>query len=217
MNRIDIETGFWVSSAPYYFTETKTVKTSKRNYLRSFDEFDDIKKCSNPLINNYFSVSASKTKKQAKFLEGRNYYDKKVLFKTPFEVIIPQNNPNPLSLELEKYKDKYFSLFSLICSQMANFGNAKWLDILNILKNCPLVEVCDPCTDIGAKIAKSLIKIASLRIFADPEQSIMELPVNSLDAYTPESKIGKFGDGLLFHFLLACWSSQKIFNSSKLL
>ena len=143
-------------------------------------------------------------KKQPKFLEGRNYYDKKMLSKIPFEVIIPQNNPNKLSLELEMYKDKYYSLFSLICAQMANFGNGNLIDILEILKNCPLVETCDPCTDIGAKIAKSLIKIASLRIFADPEQNIMELPVNSSDAYNPESKIGKFGMGFfsIFYWLI---------------
>ena len=63
------------------------------------------------------------------------------------------------------------------------------------MKECPKA-----CTTIGYKIAKSLIKIAALRIFADPEQSIIELPVNSMDSYVPEMKVGKFGMGF-FSFL----------------
>ena len=51
------------------------------------------------------------------------------------------------------------------------------------------------CTKLGSKLAKSLIKIAATRIFADPEQSIIELPVNSVDSYNPGSQVGKFGMG----------------------
>lgn len=51
------------------------------------------------------------------------------------------------------------------------------------------------CTKYGTKISKSLIRIASTRIFAEPEQSIMELPVNSVDSYNPDAQVGKFGMG----------------------
>ena len=57
------------------------------------------------------------------------------------------------------------------------------------------------CTAYGAKIAKSMIKIAATRIFADPEQSIVELPVNSVDSYSAlrsgkrAKTVGKFGMG----------------------
>ena len=60
---------------------------------------------------------------------------------------------------------------------------------------------CYACTDIGHKISESLIKIASLRIFADPEQSILELPINSMDSYVPELKIGKFGMGFSLYYI----------------
>ena len=55
------------------------------------------------------------------------------------------------------------------------------------------------CSNYGSKIASSLIKIASTRIFADPEQSILELPVNSMDSYSKQKgnqgSVGKFGMG----------------------
>lgn len=200
MNDFDVNVGFWIKNVPYYFESAKTIKSSKRNYLREFNEFKDVSKCGNAMITNYFQ--GVKNKRAVKFMEGRHHYDNHIP-KTPFNVIIPDNTPNALSLRLEPY-NKEFSLFSLICSQMATGGRSDWIDILKVLKNCPLAETCNPCTDIGAKIAKSLIKIASLRIFADPEQSIMELPVNSLDAYNPENKIGKFGMGFfsIFYWLI---------------
>jgi hypothetical protein len=52
-----------------------------------------------------------------------------------------------------------------------------------------------PCFRLSGKIATSLIRIAATRIFTDPEQSILELPVNSLDAYGDNPSIGKFGLG----------------------
>ena len=70
-----------------------------------------------------------------------------------------------------------------------------WPDLLDLMQRCKPLSDCDPCTIIGHKIANSLVKIAAVRIFAEPEQSIVELLVNSLDAYEPESKIGKFGMG----------------------
>ena len=51
------------------------------------------------------------------------------------------------------------------------------------------------CSVYGSKIASSLVRLASTRIFSEPEQSILELPVNSLDAYSQEGTVGKFGLG----------------------
>ena len=76
----------------------------------------------------------------------------------------------------------------------------RWSSVINLLATCPASSSCDPCTRVGYKIAASLIKIAALRIFAEPEQSIIELPVNSVDAYNPAARVGKFGMGF-FSFL----------------
>lgn len=64
-----------------------------------------------------------------------------------------------------------------------------------------------PCTTIGKRIANALIKVASLRIFADPEQSLMELPVNSVDSYARRKgtqEVGKFGMGFfsIFYWII---------------
>jgi len=55
------------------------------------------------------------------------------------------------------------------------------------------------CTPLSRKIATSLIRIAATRVFADPTQGILELPVNSIDAYHvlngQKERVGKFGLG----------------------
>lgn len=51
------------------------------------------------------------------------------------------------------------------------------------------------CSDYGSRIAVSLVNLAATRIFSEPEQSILELPVNSLDAYSQGGSVGKFGLG----------------------
>ena len=62
------------------------------------------------------------------------------------------------------------------------------------------------CTDYGSRISQSLIRVAATRIFSDPEQSIMELPVNSVDSYNMlegRKSVGKFGMGFfsIFYWL----------------
>jgi hypothetical protein len=58
------------------------------------------------------------------------------------------------------------------------------------------------CTQIGSRVARSLIRVAATRIFSTPEQSILEPIVNSLDAYFPNNRTGKFGMGF---FSLLYW------------
>jgi hypothetical protein len=79
-------------------------------------------------------------------------------------------------------------MFLLICSGF------RMTDILVFVRNGT-----QDCSNLGSKIASSLIKIASTRIFAEPEQSILELPVNSIDSYNKVrgqlGSVGKFGMG----------------------
>lgn len=83
------------------------------------------------------------------------------------------------------------------------------LDIINLIKKffdekktCSYLihhnicmQISGRITEVGDKIAKTMLRVAATRIFADPEQSIMELPVNSIDSYNSENTIGKFGMG----------------------
>ena len=63
----------------------------------------------------------------------------------------------------------------------------------------------DNTTDVGRKISSSLIRVASTRIFTNPEQSVMELISNSIDSYNipHRTNIGKFGMGFfsILYFL----------------
>ena len=83
--------------------------------------------------------------------------------------------------------NKPFSLTQLICGRLAT-NYETWLNINN------------QCSEISSKIASSMIRVAATRIFADPMQSILELPVNSIDSYRSlrennQGSIGKFGMG----------------------
>lgn len=70
-------------------------------------------------------------------------------------------------------------------------------------------SVAGKSTELGLKLAKSLIRVAATRIFVEPEQSIMELPVNSIDSYNSEDtgsfSVGKFGMGF---FSILYWIAQ---------
>ncbi len=75
------------------------------------------------------------------------------------------------------------------------------------------------CTQISNKISESMIRVASTRIFANPAQSIMELPVNSIDSYRRIRKmdapsIGKFGMGFFsfFYWLTSPLDSLYIYS-----
>lgn len=62
-----------------------------------------------------------------------------------------------------------------------------------------------PITEVGERIAQNLVRVASTRIFADPSQSILEIPVNSIDAMLPDRQsVGKFGMGFfsILHWIV---------------
>lgn len=72
---------------------------------------------------------------------------------------------------------------------------------------CKLVSD-EKCNTSGLKISNALIKTASTRIFSEPEQSIMELPINSIDSYNAVKgiqSVGKFGMGF---FSLLYWLTE---------
>jgi hypothetical protein len=96
-----------------------------------------------------------------------------------------------------------YDMSSLICTQLARKVTS-WADLLAELRKCMPAAHCDPCTSVGHRIARSLIRVAATRVFAEPAQSILEPVVNSVDAYNPTRKIGKFGLGefSLFYWLI---------------
>ncbi len=86
-----------------------------------------------------------------------------------------------------------FDISNLICSRFS----VSYDEFIN--------RSINNCSSISGKIAESMIRVAATRIFSDPSQSIMELPVNSIDSYRKmknpnNASIGKFGMGF-FSFL----------------
>lgn len=211
MDSIDAEVGFWVKDLPYVFKNGENVENSERKYLQVFPEFDKIKRKECNWVSRYFGTHTIlyKTIKAVvhsnvpdSFVNGRQcYYTPDLEIPSGFDVSVPTlGETTELCKSLIPYNGIEFDLSSLICTQMSLGSSSllRWESVFELMKNCPPISKCDPCTKIGTKVAKSLIKIAALRIFADPEQSIMELPVNSIDAYASLSgtgKIGKFGMG----------------------
>ena len=108
---------------------------------------------------------------------------------------------------LPKFKNQWCDLSFLICS---SFNLENFTQYINSEDYCNKPELC---TDIGKKLSKSLIKIASTRIFSNPEQSILELPVNSLDAYGKGNNVGKFGMGF---FSILYWLVGHPYRSLKI-
>ena len=112
------------------------------------------------------------------------------------EVPLPSRRVSAAELceHLQDYVGVPLDLSGLICSQLKT-AEPSWLDVLDVLKACRPVDECDACTKVGYRMARSLVRLAATRVFAEPEQSIVELPVNSVDAYNPQRRVGKFGLG----------------------
>lgn len=194
----DINTGFWIQDGVYTF-ETNVrpdpldVGHGKRVYSSSSNSFfRSVSKC--PQIASNMFQRSSKNKSEQLRKEGRNYYE------TPQNILnvnIITNTPKVSFISKSLFGLSDISLYSLICSQFTRDLTDNELNALVLYLSQNSNNLC---TQIGSKIAKSLITVASTRIFADPEQSILELPVNSIDSYLPEYRVGKFGMGF-FSFL----------------
>lgn len=197
MNDIDAAVGYWIQDNPYLFVEGNGVEDSDREYAQLPKNLDvTLKECNregNNWASNYFHTTRPDIPNR---INGRNYYQElKSSYPTrPFKILRPQSIECPLRKTYGKFEGQWFDISYLICSSMR--GTPSVEDTLAVLEKCPPVtKNCKECTTVGHRVATSLIKIAAQRIFADPEQSIIELPVNSLDAYSPSSRIGKFGLG----------------------
>jgi hypothetical protein len=68
-------------------------------------------------------------------------------------------------------------------------------------------SISSKITNFGKLVSNQMINVASKRIFGEPEQSIIELIVNSVDSYNIENKnyIGKFGMGF---FSIIYWLNE---------
>ena len=109
--------------------------------------------------------------------------------------------------------------------QCKNIGNPFCKKHINNIEYIPISSfICNliankQCNFLGLKLSDALIKTASTRIFSEPEQSIMELPVNSIDSYnsiTNIPSIGKFGMGFfsLLYWLTEDYSRYILLSSS---
>jgi hypothetical protein len=191
MNTNDGYIGFWYNDIPY-FIKGDNYYNGYRFYLS--DKPLNFNDCKKP-ISQYFRHNSDINTQLLIHRNGRRHYikDVKLLDKKSYIVIPNLFSNTSLCKELQPFNDMEINLTSLICSQFSI--SKSWPELLSSLTTCN-----NQCTNIGRKIATSLIKIASLRIFADPEQSILELPVNSMDSYMPELRVGKYGMGF-FSFL----------------
>lgn len=213
-NENDGYVGFWVNKRPYNVTGS-TYFNSGRDYLtpNKLTKNKFLGKCQNP-VSQYFNVAplpGERAKWARKpiptsnvYMEGRRFYitDEKRDESDDYVGIPDIKLIDNFSVNFSQFNDAKIYLHSLVCSQIsssvANFN--VWIDIFKVLTTESKASCPTLCTEFGCKIAKSLIKVAALRIFANPEQSIMEIPVNSIDSYKPESRVGKFGMGF-FSFL----------------
>jgi hypothetical protein len=81
-----------------------------------------------------------------------------------------------------------FPLYNIVCGYVRNSEPNHIVQLLQRKKQ-------DTCTSFGQTFAANLIRVASENIFGNPEQSILELPANSIDAAREGPSIGRFGMG----------------------
>lgn len=113
--------------------------------------------------------------------------------KTVAEKILPANYPVPHAVKIVE-KDKIKKITTFEKKRISEFI-------------CEMYN-SDGCNPLASKISNALVRVAATRIFADPEQSIMELPVNSVDSYNQlagNKTVGKFGMGF---FSILYWILQ---------
>ena len=168
--------GYWVHNVPYDITNVE-MDFVRRYFLN----VQDVKEAE--IIPQLFDQRKSPEEEaQAKqyYRNGRRFYFITDRIEYVTSIVYP---PRLCQVIPAMLPEAWFPLSQLICK------NFKTRELMGY-KNPSVI-----CTVLGEKIAKSLIKIASTRIFAEPEQSIIELPVNCVDSYNPGGQVGKFGMG----------------------
>lgn len=198
-NENDGYIGFWILDQPYVPSELPYPEGG-----RKYQKFLTLSSHLKPHSSNVYKYFESIAPLQGDiYMNGRKFYDIKWSKSHPnSEIKISIYKPEEqisICKSLSPFKNVDINISSLICTQFGKKMNT-WAELFDLLKRCDLNSDCYECTNVSHKIASSLVKVASLRIFATPEQSILELPVNSIDSYHPDMRIGKFGMGF-FSFL----------------
>lgn len=210
--QLDREIGLWFTNCPYDLevvtadeepaqkkrrkargTETTQSETLvKRTYLCDLSDLVEPQDRHNLLLQ-YDPTLAMLHPAKTYYRNGRHFYF--VSNVDNRQDMVASRYVLPLTPDAVKQSASFpFNpMFKLICTGF------RMADVLPYLR-----EERNVCTEYGSKIAKSIIKIAATRIFAEPEQSIVELPVNSVDSYSAvraersgvrSKTVGKFGMG----------------------
>jgi hypothetical protein len=174
---IDQMVGFWIKNVPYKLDPLYTI-SKKRIY--------DISNVNAPLPNITDSPCKELVEFKDSFIEdGKNLYinGRTHYWFQPIPPTLSTIQLSPTRIKLSR----------------------PWKPIFEIL--CGTVKGELPCTDLGINISSSLIKVASTRIFNNPEQCIVEMIVNSVDSYGTLKgipKVGRFGMGFfsILYFLI---------------
>jgi hypothetical protein len=94
---------------------------------------------------------------------------------------------------ISQINGKTFRLLDAVCAN----ATGSWVDLVEAVHTGAFAS-----SPIGRAIAGNLVRVAATRINAEPEESLVELVVNSIDASSPLRKsVGKFGMG--FYSVLA--------------
>lgn len=115
---------------------------------------------------------------------------------SPLVFVLNDNSINTISNKYQWFDNSpiigiSFYISDLICGRLtSSFSEWKKLEEAHI----------SSCSSVSNKISNSMIRVAATRIFADPTQSILEIPVNSIDSYRSlksegARSVGKFGMG----------------------
>ena len=207
--RRDREVGLWFTNCPYDLEivtaddepvrkrarGSRTAQSEqlvKRTYLCNISG-NVLSENRHNLLLQYDLTLASLHPAKTYYRNGRHFYF--VSNVDNLQELVPSVYVLPLTPDAVKQSASFpFNpMFKLICTGF------RMADVLPYLR-----EERNVCTEYGSKIAKSIIKIAATRIFAEPEQSIVELPVNSVDSYSAlraersgvrGKTVGKFGMG----------------------
>lgn len=178
----DDNMSLWVNNRPYVL-----LKESETRIIRYYMKSPEVAIVSQPipLVFKQSIVFRESDGYQDYMLyrNGRHHF--LVLDRDEFVGNFSVQRPVYVNRDLVPVVYQFKAMYSLICTGFRTD------EIMKFFENPSSIT----CTHYGSKIAKSLIRIASTRIFAEPEQSILELPVNSFDSYSTKSTIGKFGMG----------------------
>lgn len=124
------------------------------------------------------------------------------------------NNPNDYK-NIEKIKTEDFEMESKKVHDKIDilllierfFHESKSISCLMDSNICK--QISGKETILGLEISKTMLRVSATRIFSNPEQSIMELPVNSIDSYnSSKNSIGKFGFGFQSILFWLCESKN---------